>query len=101
MKAGDIEEFGRLMNASHVSLRDDYETSCPECDILAEEAWKIPGVIGSRITGGGFGGCTVSIVKNDAVDTFKDTIFKVYKEKTGIDAEIYIVDVGEGAGVLD
>ena len=101
LKAGDIEEFGRLMNASHVSLRDDYETSCPECDILAEEAWKIPGVIGSRITGGGFGGCTVSIVKNDAVDTFKDTIFKVYKEKTGIDAEIYIVDVGEGAGVLD
>ena len=101
LKAGDIEEFGRLMNASHVSLRDDYETSCPECDILAEEAWKIPGVIGSRITGGGFGGCTVSIVKNDAVDTFKDTILKVYKEKTGIDAEIYIVDVGEGAGVLD
>ena len=101
LKAGDIEEFGRLMNASHVSLRDDYETSCPECDILAEEAWKIPGVIGSRITGGGFGGCTVSIVKNDAVYTFKDTILKVYKEKTGIDAEIYIVDVGEGAGVLD
>ncbi len=51
------------MNASHVSLRDDYETSCPEVDVLVDEAWKIPGVIGSRITGGGFGGCTVSIVK--------------------------------------
>ena len=58
------------MNASHVSLRDDYETSCPEVDVLVDEAWKIPGVIGSRITGGGFGGCTVSIVKDEAIDQF-------------------------------
>ena len=76
LKNNDIEEFGRLMNASHVSLRDDYEVSCEEIDILVDLAWKIPGVIGSRITGGGFGGCTVSIVKNDAVDTFIDTIGK-------------------------
>ena len=98
LKANDIETFGKLMNASHVSLRDDYEVSCPEVDILVEEAWKIPGVIGSRITGGGFGGCTVSIVKNDAVDTFKETIAPIYKEKTGIDAEFYVVDIGDGAG---
>ena len=97
LKSSDIETFGRLMNESHISLRDDYETSCEECDILAEEAWKIPGVIGSRITGGGFGGCTVSIVKNEAVDTFKETIGRVYKEKTGIDAEFYVVDIGDGA----
>ena len=97
LKANDIETFGKLMNESHVSLRDDYETSCEECDILAEEAWKIPGVIGSRITGGGFGGCTVSIVKNEAVDTFKSEIGRIYKEKTGIDAEFYVVDIGDGA----
>lgn len=97
LKANDIEEFGRLMNASHVSLRDDYDTSCKECDVLAEEAWRIEGVIGSRITGGGFGGCTVSIVKNEAVDKFKEEITKVYKEKCGIDCEIYVVEVGKGA----
>ncbi len=97
LKANDIETFGKLMNESHVSLRDDYETSCEECDILAEEAWKIDGVIGSRITGGGFGGCTVSIVKNEAVDTFKETLGKIYKEKTGIDPEFYVVDIGDGA----
>ena len=100
LKNNDIDEFGRLINLSHISLRDDYETSCPECDILAEEAWKIDGVIGSRITGGGFGGCTVSLVKNDAVETFKEQITKVYKEKTGIDCEIYVVDVGNGAHKL-
>ena len=97
LKANDISTFGKLMNDSHVSLRDDYETSCEECDILAEEAWKIKGVIGSRITGGGFGGCTVSIVKNEAVDTFKEKLGKIYKEKTGIDPEFYVVDIGDGA----
>ncbi len=98
LKNNDIEEFGRLMNASHVSLRDDYEVSCEEVDVLVDLAWSIPGVIGSRITGGGFGGCTVSIVKNDAVEAFKETILPAYKEKTGIDAEIYVVDIGDGAG---
>ena len=96
----NIEEFGRLMNASHVSLRDDYEVSCEEIDILVDLAWQIPGVIGSRITGGGFGGCTVSIVKNDAVDTFIDTIGKQYKEKVGHEAEFYVVEIGDGAGKL-
>ncbi len=96
LKANDIVEFGRLMNASHVSLRDDYEVSCPEIDILVEEAWKLPGVVGSRITGGGFGGCTVSIVKNDAVDGFIAGLGKVYKEKTGLEAEFYVVEIGDG-----
>ena len=97
LKNNDIETFGKLMNESHVSLRDDYAVSCEEIDILVEEAWKIPGVIGSRITGGGFGGCTVSIVKNDVVDLFQETLAKVYKEKTNIDAEFYVVEIGDGA----
>jgi len=100
LASGDLTTFGNLMNASHVSLRDDYETSCPECDILAETAWTIDGVIGSRITGGGFGGCTVSIVKNDAIDRFKETIYSVYKEKTGIEPEFYVVSIGNGPSVL-
>lgn len=97
LKKNDIETFGRLMNESHISLRDDYETSCPEVDTLVDLSWEIPGVIGSRITGGGFGGCTVSIVKNDAVDTFKEKVLPAYKEKTGIDAEVYVVEIGDGA----
>lgn len=96
LKANDLTTFGKLMNASHVSLRDDYETSCEECDILAETAWTIPGVIGSRITGGGFGGCTVSIVKDEAVDNFKETLTKVYEEKVGKTPEFYVVEVGDG-----
>ena len=100
LKTDNVEEFGKLMNASHVSLRDDYEVSCEEIDILVDLAWQIPGVIGSRITGGGFGGCTVSIVKNDAVDHFIDTIGKQYKEKVGHEAEFYVVDIGDGAHVI-
>ncbi len=100
LKEKDIETFGKLMNASHVSLRDDYEVSCEEVDYLVELAWGIDGVIGSRITGGGFGGCTVSIVKDEAVEEFKEIISKKYAEQVGHDAEIYVVDVGAGAYVL-
>lgn len=100
LKDNNIEEFGKLMNASHVSLRDDYEVSCEEIDVLVDLAWKTPGVIGSRITGGGFGGCTVSIVENDAVDGFIDSIGKKYKEKVGHEAEFYVVEIGDGAHVL-
>lgn len=100
LKANDIVTFGKLMNASHVSLRDDYEVSCEEIDILVDLAWKIPGVLGSRITGGGFGGCTVSIVKNDAVDTFIDSVGRQYREQVGHDAEFYVVDIGDGAHKL-
>ncbi len=100
LKNNDIETFGKLMNASHVSLRDDYEVSCPEVDTLVDLAWAQPGVIGSRITGGGFGGCTVSIVKNDAVDSFIENVGKGYKEKCDIEAEFYVVEIGDGARVL-
>ena len=98
LKNNDIETFGKLMNASHISLRDDYEVSCPEVDKLVEIAWNIPGVIGSRITGGGFGGCTVSIVKNDAIENFRKEVISKYKEATGIGAEIYEAEIGDGAG---
>ena len=100
LAANDVETFGKLMNASHVSLRDDYEVSCEEIDILVDLAWATEGVIGSRITGGGFGGCTVSIVKNDAVDQFVETIGTAYEEKVGHKAEFYVVDIGNGAGRL-
>ena len=101
LRAGDIVRFGELMNQSHISLRDDYAVSCEEIDILVDLAWKIPGVIGSRITGRGFGGCTVSIVKNDSVDTFIESIGKAYKEKVGHEAEFYTVQIGDGAARLD
>lgn len=97
LKANDLEAFGKYMNASHISLRDDYEVSCDEIDILVDLAWQIPGVIGSRMTGGGFGGCTVSIVKNDAVDDFIEKVGEGYQARTGHRAEFYVVDVGEGA----
>lgn len=100
LKRNDVEEFGKLMNASHVSLRDDYEVSCEETDILAAEAWKTEGVIGSRITGGGFGGCTVSIVKDEAIDRFKENVTRIYKEKTGKTADVYVVEIGDGPCIL-
>ena len=101
LKAGDLEEFGRLMNASHVSLRDDYEVTGIELDTLAEEAWKIPGVIGSRMTGAGFGGCSVSIVKDEAVADFIKNVGEAYKAKTGYAADFYVVEIGDGPRVLD
>ena len=97
LKDNEVEIFGQLMNASHVSLRDDYEVSCEEIDMLVDLAWETEGVIGARITGGGFGGCTVNIVKNEAVDRFVETIGKTYKEKVGHEAEFYVVDIGDGA----
>ena len=100
LEANDIAKFGQLMNASHVSLRDDYEVTGKELDTLVEEAWKIPGVIGSRMTGAGFGGCTVSIVENDAVENFISKVGEAYKKAIGYAADFYVIDVGEGAGVL-
>ena len=100
LKNNDIALFGKLMNESHVSLRDDYAVSCDEIDVLVEEAWKIDGVVGSRITGGGFGGCTVSIVKNDAVDTFIHQVGSAYKARTGKTADFYVVEIGAGPSKL-
>lgn len=96
LKENDIAEFGRLMNASHVSLRDDYEVTGIELDTLVETAWEQKGVIGSRMTGAGFGGCTVSIVENDHVQDFIDQVGKTYEEKIGYKADFYVVDIGSG-----
>ena len=96
LKNGDVAEFGRLMNEAHTSMSVDYAASCPEVDILVETAWKIDGVLGSRITGGGFGGCSVSIVLNDAVENFKKTVAEEYTAKTGLTADFYVVSIGDG-----
>ena len=96
LKSNDVAEFGRLMNASHVSLRDDYEVTGIELDTLVEEAWKVEGVIGSRMTGAGFGGCTVSIVKDEAIDTFIEKVGAAYQSKIGYAADFYVVEVGDG-----
>ena len=100
LKDGNLEHFGELMRQSHESLRDDYDVTGIELDTLAEEAWKIPGVIGSRMTGGGFGGCTVSIVKDEAVENFKKTVGENYREKIGYDATFYTVEIGNGPEVI-
>lgn len=100
LKNNDLKLFGELMNASHVSLRDDYQVSCDEIDVLVEEAWKVEGVIGSRITGGGFGGCTVSIVKDEAVENFKEKVGTAYKERVGKQADFYVVEIGDGPSKL-
>ena len=97
LKNGGLKLFGRLMNASHVSLRDNYEVTVPELDTLAELAWEFPGVVGSRMTGGGFGGCTVSIVENSAVDGFINKIGADYEKLTGRKADFYIIESSEGA----
>ncbi|MGH4137399.1 galactokinase [Clostridium sp.] len=96
----DIDLFGKLMNKSHVSLRDDYEVTGIELDILVEISWKMPGVIGSRMTGAGFGGCTVSIVKDEFVDDFIKNVGAEYKNKIGYAAEFYVAQIGDGARKL-
>ena len=93
-------QFGNLMNASHNGLRDDYEVSCKELDLLTDIARSITGVIGSRMTGAGFGGCTVSIVHKDALETFQTRVRKEYHEQIGIEPEIYLCNVGDGAQVF-
>ena len=100
LKANDIAQFGRLMNASHVSLRDDYEVTGIELDTLVEEAWKVDGVIGSRMTGAGFGGCTVSIVKKEAIDGFIEKVGAEYLKKIGYAADFYVVEIGDGPGLI-
>lgn len=100
LKANDIALFGRLMNESHISLRDDYEVTGKELDTLVEKAWKVKGVLGSRMTGAGFGGCTVSIVKDDAVDTFIEQVGRAYRSAIGYKADFYVVKIGDGPAKL-
>ena len=96
LKDGDLIKFGKLMNDAHVSIRDDFEASCPELDTLVEEAWKIDGVLGSRMTGGGFGGCTVTLIKSDAKPDFIEKVGKAYKDRIGYDCTFYDLGVGDG-----
>ncbi len=97
LRCGNLGEFGKLMNASHVSLRDDYQVTVPELDALAEFAWGTSGVIGSRITGGGFGGCTVSIVRENCVEKFVNVIGEAYEKKFNRRADFYVLETEDGA----
>jgi len=101
LRAGDIAEFGRLMRASHESLRDLYEVSCKELDIMVEAAWEITGTCGARMTGAGFGGCTVNLVEADRVHDFVAVVQDVYQKKTGITPEFYVCEAEDGATELE
>lgn len=94
LKVGDLKTFGKLMNESHISLRDDYEVTGKELDTLAEAAWQQPGVLGARMTGAGFGGCAIALVQDADVKHFIDNVGKIYREKTGLQADFYIASVG-------
>jgi len=97
----DLIRFGELMNQSHIGLRDDYEVSCPELDAMVEIAWKTEGVIGSRMTGAGFGGCTVTIVTDDAFDVLVENVKNEYPKRTGLKPEIFVFSAEDGAGTID
>ncbi|WP_310549694.1 galactokinase [Paenibacillus glufosinatiresistens] len=96
LRRGDLRTFGTFMNASHESLRDLYEVSCPELDVMVEEAQRIPGTLGSRMTGAGFGGCTVSLVHEDEVERFIAEVGAAYKERTGLTGDFYVCGIGDG-----
>ena len=100
LASGDIQQFGKLMNESHASLRDDYQVSCPELDLLVELAQSVPGTYGSRMTGAGFGGCTVSLVANEAIDQLKAVIMEEYTKRTKYTPKIYIYNASQGAEQL-
>ena len=99
LETGDLEALGKLMHDSHVSLRDDYEVSCPELDIMVDIAINLPGIYGARMTGGGFGGCTINLVEKELVNEFQLQISKRYKESTNIDPEIHVTWAADGAAI--
>lgn len=101
LRQGDIQRFGQLMNASHVSLRDDYEVTGKELDTLVESAWKQPGVLGARMTGAGFGGCAIALVEEDKVDTFMEHVNNEYTDAIGYAPDFYKASIGSGAKRLD
>jgi galactokinase len=100
LREGDLVTFGRLMNESHVSLRDDYQVSCRELNVMVEAAWQVEGVYGSRLTGAGFGGCTVSLVAGEAVERFRAHVAAEYQAATGIEPQIYVCAVEDGVGQI-
>jgi galactokinase len=97
---GNASAFGKLMDASHVSLRDDYEVSCAELDAMVEAAWSTPGVVGARMTGGGFGGCAVALVETSQAAAFSEHVASVYEQKTGLTPSLYICTAESGARVV-
>ncbi|MDR7080549.1 galactokinase [Neobacillus niacini] len=97
LQQGDLNGFGKLMNESHLSLRDDYEVTGLELDTLVQAAWEHEGVIGARMTGAGFGGCAIAVVEKDQVDSFKKNINAIYREKVGYEATFYTAAIGDGA----
>jgi galactokinase len=102
LRAGALERFGRLMYESHESLSRDFEVSSPELDTLVRVAAAMPAaVFGARMTGGGFGGCTVNLVRRDAVGEFRDTVAREYNRATGRDAPVYVCEAADGAGELE
>ncbi len=99
LRRGELDRFGALMNGSHDSLRDDYEVSCPEIDLLVSLARRVPGVKGARITGGGFGGCTVNLVHREAVEGLKREVLVAYEKQVGIKPKLFITKAADGAAV--
>jgi galactokinase len=99
LRTGHLDAFGPLMNASHASLRDDFEVSCAELDRLVELAQALPGVLGARLTGAGFGGCTVNVVRADAVEQFDAEVVRRYRRETGLVAVMYTCRAVDGLGV--
>jgi galactokinase len=97
LESGDIPLFGKLMNESHQSLRDDYDVSCPELDTMVQVARQQEGVFGARMTGGGFGGCTVNLVRMEAVASFREKVSRAYREATNLTPEIYVCKPSQGA----
>ena len=97
LKENNIEAFGKLMNASHVSLRDDYEVTGKELDAIVSAAWEQEGTVGARMTGAGFGGCAVSLVKNECIDEFIKNVGEKYTKETGLKADFYVANVGDGS----
>ena len=100
LEKGEIGAFGRLMNACHVSLRDYYEVSTPELDTMVQIAQSLPGCLGARLTGAGFGGCTVNLVRQEQAETFARSLGPEYERRTGLYSEIYICQASGGAGLL-
>jgi galactokinase len=100
LKQGDLARFGELMNASHASLRDLYEVSCFELDVLAEAAQKVPGVYGARMTGGGFGGCAVALVQEGAIEELTRSVGSAYRSAAGKDAQFYVCQAEDGASEI-
>ena len=100
LASGDLHRFGKLLNESHKSLRDDYEVTGKELDTIVELAWAQEGVLGARMTGAGFGGCAIALVRNDAVEAVKEAIAKGYTEAIGYDAELYVATIGDGTKTL-